>query len=191
MDGREETADLYLLAVPHDVLLRSAARGAGRDASQCFRNLRRLRVSPITGVHFWFDRDVMAEPFLTLLDRTTQWIFNKSRLYGGPGDGRIPATGHQRFVRIWLRVRARKSSICASANCAKFCPEARAAKLVKATVIKETAATFSPEPGSDRWRPRRARRSRIYFSPAIGPPPAGPPPWRAPCAAAISLPKRF
>ena len=32
-------------------------------------------------------------------------------------------------------------------------PEAREAKLLKATVIKETAATFSPEPGSDRWRP--------------------------------------
>ena len=45
----------------------------------------RLRVSPITGVHLWFDRDVMADHFLTLLDiRTTQWIFNKSRLSAGP-----------------------------------------------------------------------------------------------------------
>ena len=32
-------------------------------------------------------------------------------------------------------------------------PEARHANLLKATVIKESAATFSPEPGSDRWRP--------------------------------------
>ena len=35
--GREETADLYLLAVPHDVALRSAARGASRALSPCFR----------------------------------------------------------------------------------------------------------------------------------------------------------
>jgi zeta-carotene desaturase len=28
--------------------------------------------------------------------------------------------------------------------------------LLKATVIKEAAATFSPEPGVDRWRPRQA-----------------------------------
>jgi uncharacterized protein with NAD-binding domain and iron-sulfur cluster len=35
-------------------------------------------------------------------------------------------------------------------------PEARVAKLLKATVIKETAATFSPEPGSDRWRPSQS-----------------------------------
>ena len=34
--------------------------------NQRFNNLRRLRVSPITGVHFWFDRQVMSEPFLTL-----------------------------------------------------------------------------------------------------------------------------
>jgi uncharacterized protein with NAD-binding domain and iron-sulfur cluster len=32
-------------------------------------------------------------------------------------------------------------------------PELRGAKLLKATVIKEAAATFSPEPGCDRWRP--------------------------------------
>jgi uncharacterized protein with NAD-binding domain and iron-sulfur cluster len=32
-------------------------------------------------------------------------------------------------------------------------PATREAELVKATVVKEAAATFSPEPGSDRWRP--------------------------------------
>jgi zeta-carotene desaturase len=32
-------------------------------------------------------------------------------------------------------------------------PATRDAKLVKSTVIKEVAATFSPEPGSDQWRP--------------------------------------
>ena len=40
-------------------------------------------MSPITGVHFWFDREVMQEPFVTLLETTTQWIFNKTALYGG------------------------------------------------------------------------------------------------------------
>jgi zeta-carotene desaturase len=32
-------------------------------------------------------------------------------------------------------------------------PAAREARLVKSTVVKEVAATFSPEPGCDRWRP--------------------------------------
>ncbi|PYU39437.1 MAG: hypothetical protein DMG54_26860, partial [Acidobacteria bacterium] len=34
-------------------------------------------------------------------------------------------------------------------------PAVRDAELVKATVIKEAAATFSPEPGVHRWRPRQ------------------------------------
>src|SRR5258708_24006764 len=44
--------------------------------------LEKIGVAPITGVHFWFDREVMKEPFVTLLDTTTQWIFNKTALYG-------------------------------------------------------------------------------------------------------------
>jgi zeta-carotene desaturase len=32
-------------------------------------------------------------------------------------------------------------------------PATRQAVLLKGTVIKEMCATFSPEPGSDRWRP--------------------------------------
>src|SRR6202030_2158651 len=42
-------------------------------------------------------------------------------------------------------------------------PAARDANLVKATVIKETAATFSPEPGVDRWRPKQETSIRKLF----------------------------
>jgi zeta-carotene desaturase len=42
-------------------------------------------------------------------------------------------------------------------------PAARDANLVKSTVIKETAATFSPEPGCDRWRPAAVSPIRRLF----------------------------
>src|SRR5438034_10825573 len=48
-------------------------------------HLDKIKTSPSTGVHFWFDRPVLDEPFVTLLDTTTQWIFNKTALYGGSG----------------------------------------------------------------------------------------------------------
>ena len=81
-DGSVETADYYLAAVPQDVLPELLpAQVVEREP--VFSNLRNLRTSPITGVHLWFDRAVMDEPFLTLLDSTTQWIFNKTQLYGG------------------------------------------------------------------------------------------------------------
>ena len=42
-------------------------------------------------------------------------------------------------------------------------PKARDAQLLKATVIKEAAATFSPEPGVDRWRPRQSTAIPALF----------------------------
>ena len=38
----------------------------------------KLEHSPITGVHLWFDREITTLPHATLLDRTIQWMFNKS-----------------------------------------------------------------------------------------------------------------
>ncbi len=62
------------------------ARGSDGE-HPVFENLKQLKTSPITGVHLWFDRVVMNEPFLTLVDTTTQWIFNKNVLYGGDSSG--------------------------------------------------------------------------------------------------------
>jgi squalene-associated FAD-dependent desaturase len=154
-DGREETADLYVIAVPHDALLDLLpAEVVEREAS--FSNLRRLRVSPITGVHFWFDREVMSEPFLTLVDRTTQWIFNKSRLCEGksstPESGQYLQLVISASYGLMSRSRQQIIALCLD-ELREVLPESRGAKLLKATVIKEAAATFSPEPGCDRWRP--------------------------------------
>ena len=74
-----------------------------RAAEPSLQNLSKIKVAPITGVHFWFDRTVMDEPFVTLLDTSTQWIFNKTALYGTTNNaearsGTVPANGHQRFL---------------------------------------------------------------------------------------------
>jgi zeta-carotene desaturase len=147
--GEEETADLYVLAVPHQAAL-DLLPSQVVEQEPLFENVRRLRVSPITGVHFWFDREVMAEPFLTALDTTTQWIFNKSRLYGRPG-------AYLQLVisasyDLMPRTRQEIVGLCRT-ELRDLLPATREAELVKATVVKEAAATFSPEPGSDRWRP--------------------------------------
>ena len=42
-------------------------------------------------------------------------------------------------------------------------PHAREAQLVKATVIKEAAATFSPLPGVDHWRPAQQTKTPGLF----------------------------
>ncbi len=136
--------------------------------------MRRLRNSPITGVHFWFDRTVMKEPFLTLLNHTVQWIFNKSLLHAqGSRNGSRPTAaaavdpqgpasivGKGQYLQLVIsasydlvpRSRQEIIDLCRK-ELQDVLPAAREAQLLKATVIKEVSATFSPEPGSDEWRP--------------------------------------
>jgi squalene-associated FAD-dependent desaturase len=173
-DGSEIQADACVAAVPHDVLLKMLP-SEWSEGSGPLEGLRHLKTSPITGVHLWFDRTVMNEPFLTLLDHTTQWVFNKSLLGRGietDGERERPrvserqgaadgaaATGGQ-YLQLVIsasydlvpRSRQEIIDLCVR-ELADVLPATRTAKLLKATVIKEINATFSPEPGVDRWRP--------------------------------------
>jgi len=171
--GEQTTADYYLSAVPHDALLELLPPEIV-EGEPAFANLRRMRASPITGVHLWFDRAVMSEPYLTVLDRTTQWIFNKSLLYGSSpaavGDS-VPAESGQ---YLQLVISASYSLVSKSRQeiielcrheLEEILPTVRGARLVKATGIKETGATFSPEPGSDRWRPgQRSPVGKLFLA---------------------------
>jgi zeta-carotene desaturase len=158
-DGTELVADVFLAAVPHDALL-GILPAAFVESTAVLRNLRHLRYSPITGIHFWFDRPVMQEPFLTLLDHTVQWVFNKSRLYGEDGRMQSPTDGKGQYLQLVVsasyglieRSRQEIVDLC-QRELRDVLPATREATLLKATVIKEVSATFSPEPGSDRWRP--------------------------------------
>jgi zeta-carotene desaturase len=157
-DGTEISADACVAAVPHDVLLGLLPAAMGEEGGM-LAGLRHIRTSPITGVHLWFDRVVMKEPFLALLDNTTQWIFNKSLLYKhAVRNGDAPAGGQYLQLVVSasydLVPRSRQDIIdLCRRELAEVLPATREAKLEKATVIKEVHATFSPEPGVDQWRP--------------------------------------
>jgi squalene-associated FAD-dependent desaturase len=167
--GREETAGAYILALPHEAL-RELLPEAVRREEPAFRNLERLRDAPITGLHLWFDRMVMREPYLTLLDTTTQWIFNKTALYGNEGKNGGGEAGQTQYLQLVIsasygllqKPRQEIIDLCV-AEVRQALPAARDANLLRATVIKEAAATFSPEPGVDRWRPKQETGIRGLF----------------------------
>jgi zeta-carotene desaturase len=164
-DGRTETADAYILAVPHNAFANLLPTSA-KQADESFRNLENLKDSPITGVHFWFDREVMTDPFVTLLDTTTQWIFNKTTLYGHDASSADEGQYLQLVISAsYDLLRASRQEIidlCLK-EVRQALPKAREANLLKATVIKEAAATFSPQPGVDRWRPTQQTNLRGLF----------------------------
>jgi len=166
--GREERADAFILAVPHTAVAALLPDETMRKDS-AFRNLAMLKTAPITGVHLWFDREVMTEPFITLLDTTTQWIFNKTALCRSVnGAAKEPRKGQylqlviSASYSLLQKPRQEIIDLCLK-EVRQALPAARDANLIKATVIKEAAATFSPEPGVDRWRPKQETSVQNLF----------------------------
>ncbi|HXN24166.1 MAG TPA: hydroxysqualene dehydroxylase HpnE [Candidatus Dormibacteraeota bacterium] len=176
-DGRTETADYYVAAIPHESLSALFATEVV-EGEPLFSNLRNLRNSPITSIHLWFDGPVMDEPFLTVLECASQWIFNKSALHkparseGHPGAERLNRDREGQYLQIVISAsyaqlnQSREEIIALTFDEAdKILDLKKKANLLKATVIKETAATFSPAPGCDRWRPKQITPiARLYLA---------------------------
>ncbi len=164
--GRLATADAYVFAVPHTAMAELATEEM-KKIEPGLAQLEKIGVAPITGVHLWFDREVMREPFVTLLETTTQWIFNKTALYGtGNGAGKEKGQYLQLVISasydLLQKPRQEIIDLCLK-EVRHALPAAREAKLLKATVIKEAAATFSPQPGVDRWRPKQETKIAGMF----------------------------
>lgn len=157
-NGGNVRGDYYVAAVPFDRLLGILPQAMRRE--EPYRSLEKLRVSPITGVHLWFDRVVMSEPFVTSIDQTIQWVFNKTALCVGTA-GRFG-----QYLQVVVSASHNWSDhsqqeiveICRK-ELALILPKTREAELTRSVVIRERSATFSPEPDCDRWRP--AQKSPI------------------------------
>jgi squalene-associated FAD-dependent desaturase len=145
--GEEHMADYYVSTLPFE---RVASLAPELDL-----NIRGLEYAPITGIHLWFDRSLTQLPQATLLDRTMQWMFNKS---GG------------RYLQLVVSasrslVEMSRADVIALAlkELAEFFPRAREATLEKAHVVKEVRATFSPRPGVEALRPQNVTKFPNFF----------------------------
>lgn len=180
-DGTTLTGDEFVLAVPHwlcssmlpgEVLSTIPAqapsppsggegRGEGTSAASVIRPaslakaLDQIETAPIASAHFWFDRPLTSLPHATLLDRTSQWFFNR----GQDAEGRhycqvvISAAGElasRSEAAILDEVEAELKAIW---------PQASQAKRLHGRVITEHRAVFAPLPGVDDLRP--AQQSSI------------------------------
>ncbi len=111
--------------------------------------------SPITGIHLWFDRPVTNLPHATLLDRTIQWMFNKS-------EGRYLQLVVSASRSLTTMPRGEIIDL-ALRELAEFFPRVKTATLEKAHVIKEVRATFSAAPGLEAKRPLAITPFRNFF----------------------------
>jgi zeta-carotene desaturase len=149
--------DHAVMAVPFDALAKLLPQSP--EAEPLRSQLARFETAPITAVHLWFDRPITELDHAILLDRTVQWMSNKSKILDprSAGNGQREAGNYIEAV-----VSASKSLVpmsrqeviqLAVRELGDFFPAVRRATLLKAAVVKEVHATCVPSPGSEAARP--------------------------------------
>ncbi|HLW53952.1 MAG TPA: hydroxysqualene dehydroxylase HpnE [Candidatus Angelobacter sp.] len=149
----QEDFDYAILAVPFQLVPSLLPQDSVGE--QLRKSSEHFVPSPITGIHLWFDREFTPLPHAALLDRTIQWMFQKSKFQeeryreGGGSYVELVVSSSKSLVQ-----KSREEVLdLAQRELAEFFPEVKAAKVVKAAVIKEIYATYSIVPGLDQYRP--------------------------------------
>jgi len=152
--GKEVRAEYAVLATPFNRVQKLLPDTP--ELKPLREQARHFDSSPITGIHLWFDREITPLEHAVLLERTIQWMFQKSKILNTRRESGEQGSYLELVVSSSKALvdKSRQEIIdLAMRELAEFFPAAREAKLTKATVVKEIHATFSPKPGSDAYRP--------------------------------------
>jgi squalene-associated FAD-dependent desaturase len=151
-DGTRLGAANIVCAVPPHQLARLLPGSMRYDSF--FWPIAKLESSPIICVHAWFDRAVTDSAFVGFIGTTTQWLFNKRRIFELHGE-RHPA--YLSFVISGARKLVDRSSEelqeIVLNDLKAMIPAAAQAKLIRALVLKEKHATMAPAPDTFELRP--------------------------------------
>ena len=114
-----------------------------------------LRWGSIVNLHAWFDRPVLEDEFVVVVDSPVQAVFDVTRLHGRRRkDGTTHLVLSQSAADEWIDrpfAEVEKSLLGALGE---LFPPVRKAGVKRALVVRHRRATFIPEPGADRLRPR-------------------------------------
>ena len=133
-------------------------------AEPFFSRLAGLSSSPIICVHLWLDREVTESPFVGFIGTTTQWLFNKRRIFAQRGENH---PGYLSFVISGARGLVDRSYDeileIVTRDLHAMMPRAREANIVKSLVLKEKNATMAPDLRSHQLRPTAKTPIENFF----------------------------
>jgi len=138
-------------AVPFDRLAKLISPTM-QNADTRLQSLDRLQVSPILGVHLWFDGPIMTLPHLVLVDSGVQWLFNK----GMTPDGRQHIHAVISAADEWMSLSEPQIIERVLKDLHRALPNSAGLKPIQARCIKEKRATFAATPGAEAFRPSAA-----------------------------------
>jgi hydroxysqualene dehydroxylase len=140
--GQRVDAAAAIVAVPW-YSMPDALPPAVPALSETIDAARRTAASPIVSVNLWLDRAIVDEPFVGLPGRTMQWLFDKRQAFGEASYVSLVCSGADAVAR-----RTNEDLVStAFGELLDALPQARAARLLRATVVREPRATFSLAPG--------------------------------------------
>ncbi len=151
-DGRRIEGSNFIAAVPAQQLMRLLPENA--VANDFFARLTGLSSSPIICAHVWFDREITDSPFVGFIGTTTQWMFNKRRIFSERGEQH---PGYLSFVisgaRKLIDLGNDELMAIVMRDLRRMIPAAAEANVVKWLVLKEKQATMAPDLSSRELRP--------------------------------------
>jgi len=122
--------------------------------SPFFAPLAQLQTAPIVNVYLWYDRPVMEQDFVALVDSPLQWVFNKTAIMGhNGGPGQYVTVSLSAAFNYVNQPKQAVQEMCTEAMKEAF-PKAKLARVIRSLVVKQERATFRCLPGSHRSRPK-------------------------------------
>lgn len=153
-NGETIPADFVVLAVPFD-RVSALLPPTVLERVPGLARVGEFQASPITGIHFWFDRPVCPFDHVAIVGRTIQWVFNHTAI-----QGRAATQDGGEYLQLVIsaaydllpldKVAIRDLAL---KELAEIWPAVREANLVRWRVVTEHGATFAVRPGVEALRP--------------------------------------
>lgn len=141
-------AAAVISALPPDRLHKLCSE-ALRAADPRLGRLEEIGMSPILGVHLFFEEAFTDLPHLVLPGRATQWVFMKGR----DESGRFHVHAVISAAESWMPLDEPTIARRVMEDLRWAFPRTRVPDPVEARSVKEKRATFAARPGVDRLRP--------------------------------------
>ena len=156
-DGNLHEFDAIIAAVPWrqvDSVLAEPVRAAIANLAE----ISKIKSSPITAVHLWYDRSITDMPHAVLVGRLSQWLFNRGR-HGDEHYYQVVISASRELPRG-----DRHGVITQVCNeLASLWPAACDARLLRSRLVTDPHAVFSVAPGVDSLRPTQVTPIRNFF----------------------------
>ncbi len=111
-----------------------------------------VRTAPIVAIHIWYDRPVLREKYVAVLDSPLQWVFNDTDLKSRDDDGGQHIVISLSGAWEWKDRSKQELREIFTTEMERIFPEASNATIRKFTVVKMLDATFRVGTGSQKFR---------------------------------------